>query len=183
MQSGPQQNDVETNEKAAPTIGQSDKPSPTNPLLQKWTTYQGKGYSFQYPPQWVPQEFTTNNGGKIIRIKPQQLPEGVEYPHFLLQVEPFSKDAIAMKKEVLKGLGLKESITKVGRADAEKFSGTIPFKTVNNQRVDEPLQDTTILLVQRDTLYTFKYEYEGEVNKDLDRYFQDFTDSFKTTAF
>lgn len=156
-------------------------PSPTvTPSIQKWFTYQTNEFSMQYPPGWVSQNHTTEDGGLLVKFMPTELPEGVYYPQFLLQRQKASDDALAMKKEILKGLGLKESKTAVAKIDAIKFSGTIPFKTVGSQNVKEPIQDGTILFVANDSLYTLKYEYEGDaLNKDLEQYFDDFIASFK----
>jgi hypothetical protein len=150
-----------------------------NPV--KWKTYTGDGFTVQYPPDWNVQSTTIAGGGDVILVRPQVLPVGVNYPQFMLQKQPFTNTTFAEKAGFLQGLSMTVSDVKVAGFTAKKYSGTIPFKTVGNQTLKEPIQDSTYLLINNGTLYLLKYEYEGSAASDLlEEFFTGFTGSFKT---
>lgn len=156
--------------------------NPTGEQLKgpKWTLFEGESFTFQYPPDWNAQEYGIAGGGTALIIKPKILPEGLNYPQFVLQTQPATPTALQNKRAFLEGFSMQKSETQIGSDKAIVYKGTIPFKSVGDKTVNEPLQDTTVLLEKDGTLYTFKYEYEGsERNAALDDYFNDFILSFK----
>jgi hypothetical protein len=147
----------------------------------KWHTYKGDTFTFQYPPEWAVQTAGVSGGGTLITVRPQVLPNGISYPQFILQTQPWTADAESIKAGFLEGFGLKQSQATIAGLHAKKFSGSIPFKTVGAQTVNQPIQDTTYLVTNNNVLYVLKYEYEGSDASDmLDNFFTGFTDSFKT---
>jgi hypothetical protein len=152
---------------------------PTN--LVKWQTYKGDTFTFQYPPEWTVQTTGVSGGGTIVIVKPQALPSGINYPQFVLQSQPWTSDAESTKAGFLEGFGMKQEDTTVDGLKAKKFSGAIPFKTVGDQTLKQPVHDTTYLITNNNVLYVLKYEYDGADQSDmLEDFFTGFTDSFKT---
>lgn len=148
--------------------------------IPKWNTYTGSGYSFQYPFDWSAQKFDLEGGGELVIVKPNVLPNGIYYPGFSLEKEPALKTRINQKAGILKALGLVESDTNIFNQQAKKLSGTVPFKMVGSQKVNEPIQQTDILFQYGTDLYTIEYKYEGsQVSTDLVEYFNNFISSIQ----
>lgn len=142
--------------------------------LPKWNLYTGAGYSFEYPPDWVTKKNNIEGGGEIVIVKPNILPDGVNYPEFILEKEPFTEGRIEQRIGINKALGLVESATTLLNQPAKKVSGTVPFKKYGSETLNEPVQQTMIFVTYANNNYAFIYEYEGSVvNKDLERYFND----------
>ena len=159
-------------------------PSASGTENYRWNTYTGKGFTFQYPPDWNIRTYPIAESDVAIVIKPAVLPEGLEYPQFVLQTEVYTETGYQNKIGFLEGFKMQKSDYKIGVNEdaAVKYTGTIPFKIVGNQTVQEPIQDTSVLYRKDSQLYLFKFEYEGSTpNAALDNYFEDFIQSFKTT--
>lgn len=163
-------------------------PSANDNNVYRWNTYTGKGFIFQYPPDWIARSYPIGQNDVAVIVKPQALPDGIEYPQFVLQTQAYTETAYQNKMGFLEGFNMKKSDYMMGAgaaADARasvKYSGTIPFKITGNETISEPIQDTTILYRKNAQLYLLKFEYEGSTpNEALDNYFNDFIQSFKTT--
>jgi hypothetical protein len=176
-QSEPQTSTGATNAPASGNV----TPMVTVPAGLQWTTYSGETFTFQYPPDWKIQQYNIEGGGVALVVKPAVLPEGINYPQFVLQTQPMSASSMQAKTAFLEGFGMKRSEITVDGINAIQYKGTVPFKVVGSQTVNEPVQDTTTLVNDKGTLYVLKYEYEGTTpNESLDTYFNDFLLSFKT---
>lgn len=153
-----------------------DSISPTKqaPNFPVWNTYKGNSFSLQYPPDWSIKLANLSGGGEALIIRPNVLPPEIIYPQLILQKEPFSKERLDKRIEILRSLGLKQSQTTLFDKNAIKVSGAIPFKAIAGQKVSEPIQETNILLSKNENLYLFQYTYEGDqVTSDLERYFNE----------
>lgn len=152
-----------------------NNPQSVNPNLPKWSTYKGATYSMQYSPDWSVQINKTVGGGEMAVVRPNILPKEINYPQFILQTEPYTESGLQQKMAFMKGLGMKQSeITVLGK-QAQKLSGTIPYKLVAGKKVNEPIQETNILLIDKNSLYLFQYSYEGgETSEALEKYFNDY---------
>ncbi len=143
--------------------------------IPNWITYTGSGYSFQYPFDWLTQRNDIEGGGEIVTVKPAALPNGIYYPVFILEKEPFEEGRIEQRISIEKVLGLVESEMTILNQSTKKLSGTIPLKKVGDTFVDEPVMQTIIFLTHGNNNYIFRYQYEGDrINKDLEGYFNDF---------
>ncbi len=148
--------------------------------IPKWISYTGTNFSLEYPEDWSLQKEAITKGGKIITIRANALPPGINYPQFILETEPGGQVQIEQKTSIMKALGLIESKTEVLGMPAIKLKGTIPFKIVGGQIVKQPIWETSILLSNGANIYVFKYEYEGVVdNPVMDDFFQGFIDGVK----
>ncbi|MGH7203031.1 MAG: hypothetical protein ACREHC_01140 [Candidatus Levyibacteriota bacterium] len=146
----------------------------------KWNTLNKPTYSIQYPHDWTVKEFPLANQGTIVTFKPAALPQGVEYPKFLLQMQNENNQAMMSSESILTGLRLKQTNDALGNQPVTKFSGTIPFATKNGHTVPDPIQDTTLFIKHGTTVYVLKYEYEGsQPDSGLENFFQGFILSFK----
>lgn len=147
----------------------------------RWDAFEGKTFRMQYPPEWTASPYPMPDGAEAVIVKPTALGQANVYPQFILQTEPATTLALGKKEGILAGFGMTKSDVIVEGTQAIKYKGTIPFKTSGNQTVNEPIQDTTIILQKNNTLYLFKYEYEGStVNQTLDDYFNGFIKTFRS---
>lgn len=153
---------------------------PVNSNLPKWTTYKGNSFSLQHPADWSLQNGEIAGGGELVIIKPNILPAEINYPYFIIQTQPAKQGVLEQKAEILRALGLEASERIIFGQKASKLSGTISIKNVGGIKVNEPIQETTILFSHGDYLYTFKYAYEGSTsNADLENYFEEFIKGIK----
>ena len=141
--------------------------------IPKWKNYEGSNYTIAVPPDWSAYPRQTLSGGEVVIIKPDIIPDEINYPEFIFYKNS-NASKIQQKIRALKALGFTEStITVLGKL-ASKLSGTLSFKTVGGQRVNQPIQVTNVFLTQGDMLYTFSYQYEGSTpSKLLEEYFTD----------
>lgn len=164
------------------TLKPSQSRTASKPVIHPerlWNTYQGSTYRFQHPKDWKTQVYSMT-GGESVLVKPQLLPEGINYPQFVVQTQQASDDVIARKEGVLAGFGMVKEAVIVNDTQAIRYKGTIPFKTVGTQTVMEPVQDTTYLLEKNGIVYILKFEYEGaSINPGLDEFIDGFVFSFK----
>lgn len=148
--------------------------------IPNWITYTGSDYSFDYPFDWLAQRNDIEGGGEMVTVKPAALPNGIYYPVFILEKEPFREKRIEQRIDIEKVLGLVESEITILNQKAKKLSGTLPFKKYGNEAVKEPVQQTIILMTYGNNNYAFEYQYEGnQINKDLEGYFNDFISTVK----
>lgn len=142
--------------------------------LPKWTTFNGSSFSLQYSPDWTLQRGNIA-GGEIVIIKPNSLPQEINYPHFILQTEDVSTERIDQKMAFMKSLGLKQTEINIFNQPAYKLSGTIQLKKIAGKIVKEPIQETNILITKGNKLYLLQYAYEGaNQNEILESYFNEF---------
>lgn len=172
--SGPTPTSIAAQISADPSMPQLSGTGIPGSNVPNWNLYTGAGYSFEYPPDWTAQKNDIEGGGEAVVVKPSILPQGVYYPEFILEKQPFKDGTIERRISIEKVLGLVESRITILNQSVKKLSGTIPFKKYGSETLNEPVQQTTILMTYGGSNYAFIYQYEGsKVNKDLEQYFND----------
>lgn len=168
----------------APTSSQMAFPTfaPTSPVgsSSHWKTYSGSTYTFKAPENWQAATPKTEGGGEMTIVRPIALPAGFSYPQFILETSPDTDLAMERKEEILQGLGLVKSKITVFTMQADKFSGTIPYKVALEHTVQEPIQETVIIFRHGGKIYKFTYAYEGTgINVPLEEEFMRVVNSVK----
>jgi hypothetical protein len=147
--------------------------------IPRWKSYEGSSYTIAVPPDWSAHPHQTVSGGEVVIVKPDVVPDEVNYPEFIFYSYS-GASKMQQKIAALKGLGFTESTITVLGKSATKFSGIFPLKTVGDQGVNQSAQSTDIFLTQGDMLYIFSYQYEGATpSKVLEDYFAEIIDGIR----
>ncbi len=104
--------------------------------------------------------------GELIIFKPKGQSQTENYPNLTISYDPNPSLSVEEKITPFTSLGFVRSTTTLGGLTAIKLTGTFPYKVVNGNPIQSPVQETVILLEKGNVQYQIEYFYDG-ANVDL----------------
>lgn len=140
-------------------------------------TYTDPTFMIRYSSSWNVQKTPTTDGA-IVRFTPNDLPAGVNYPVYSVEVEN-SASPQKMPQTVNTPNYSAGPFTLDG-VIGNKVSTSLPTHQVSGVTVQVPLQVTMIELQRSNKSYVLEFEYPGSTrNQALDDYFMQILQTFR----
>jgi hypothetical protein len=132
----------------------------------QWKTFSTDLFSLQYPLAWKPTEYRLEDGVGYMFL-PETLPDGVLSPKVSIEIVPTSRLTMDSRAASFKNSGFSQTPYTLGTIAGYKFSHVFPYKPMNGQLTNTPIEEHFIVFEHNNNLFTIGYEYDQQGASDI----------------